>query len=1109
MFGNLFGDDEEGFGSVADANSRYVDSKGLPTPPRPRLRCNLAGITNQGATCYLNSLLQTLLLTPEFRESLFQIPREELGSLEDREKIGAKVRVIPLQLQRLFVRLLLSNRHSVSTRELTESFGWSNNEELQQHDVQELNRILFSAISDSLAGTSGTNLIEQLYHGSIVNQIKCMECETCSEREEDFLDLTLTVAGNIDLKTALCRYYQETELMDGKNQYKCETCNKLVNAKKGAKLRKLPPILSLSLLRFSYDFHKMERYKESGKFSFPLTIDMAPYSDQPSVCDEFELFSVVIHQGGAYGGHYHAYIRDVDNLGTWYNPDDAEIQLIPSEKSKKLDVQEFDSPLQLVEALLRENDNKAMELDKLGSAMVKRTGVSWNSRFKRQYGPMTKFLRKHDDVFEFNQSKNMIHLKTTNHISDTSVKEPVIPDNQSTDRIDAKSRTELPPPEQGRCWYDFDDARVSPIRTSDIEKQFHGRESAYMLFYRRKNLPRPSEARNNPSYCIGKDLLAEVEMENQELEKQRDDYNVVINKVTLQIHFSSQYNVNKGVLETRPDSLVPWLELMFDRRLTLVELLSAVMELGGELVPSNPVLNRIKESPAGLHVFESLTDDVDKTVGDVSIVDGDKILVWDGNQIGSSQLPVYTIVLDGENSSDFSIGFTKTSITDTNPALQTIPPSSCDTTHVVTIPQPSLSAIINSVIKLTYAPVKPVANMLIKEEEIILDNTITVQECLDAMLLHSGLPGDNWHLRKTNWCGEPTDVLDDLHMTLNQVQVQDGDHLLIEEGRLPVKGFLILSIWLYPLLSSFQTTANQNTGLLTWFTNGLQGLLLGTNQSEEDKENSQSNSGGQTSIHIGEIDIWKESTLEELKMQILTLPKVARLALPSIYNIRVRLLNNLRPSTILRDHSHTLKRHKIRSSEDIAIQVLPTEEILSTSEIVLEVKQHIAETKTYTTGVEVIWDISTGTGIDRLQHTIADALSLPVNQILLAKYQTAKCDWIIIKEKQPIQFKPSSGKNKKGKKKVQVPKVNLRQAPFYISDGDVIGVKDLEKSTGDNDDFNTEEDIIAQQELARLAEEKKTKRKDKKEENEKGFNMSTPKQRRPEVALTIKVDKFT
>lgn len=31
----------------------------------------------------------------------------------------------------------------------------------------------------------------------------------------------------------------------------------------------------------------------------------------------YELFSVIIHKGGCYGGHYHVYIRDVDELGNW------------------------------------------------------------------------------------------------------------------------------------------------------------------------------------------------------------------------------------------------------------------------------------------------------------------------------------------------------------------------------------------------------------------------------------------------------------------------------------------------------------------------------------------------------------------------------------------------------------------------------------------------------------------------------------------------------------------------------------------------------------------------------------------------------------------------
>ena len=34
----------------------------------------------------------------------------------------------------------------------------------------------------------------------------------------------------------------------------------------------------------------------------------------------YKLFSVIIHKGGCYGGHYHAFIRDIDQLGKWEPP---------------------------------------------------------------------------------------------------------------------------------------------------------------------------------------------------------------------------------------------------------------------------------------------------------------------------------------------------------------------------------------------------------------------------------------------------------------------------------------------------------------------------------------------------------------------------------------------------------------------------------------------------------------------------------------------------------------------------------------------------------------------------------------------------------------------
>lgn len=65
MFGALF-DDEGDAGSSA-----ATTTCGVERPPLARdLKTQLCGIANQGATCYLNSLLQTLFFTPEFRGAL-------------------------------------------------------------------------------------------------------------------------------------------------------------------------------------------------------------------------------------------------------------------------------------------------------------------------------------------------------------------------------------------------------------------------------------------------------------------------------------------------------------------------------------------------------------------------------------------------------------------------------------------------------------------------------------------------------------------------------------------------------------------------------------------------------------------------------------------------------------------------------------------------------------------------------------------------------------------------------------------------------------------------------------------------------------------------------
>lgn len=90
------------------------------------------GLQNQGATCYMNSILQSLFHIPAFRKIVYKMP------ISDQEDLKTS---IPLSLQRLFAKLQFSDE-SCSTKELTTSFGWNDRETFTQHDVQEFCTVL-------------------------------------------------------------------------------------------------------------------------------------------------------------------------------------------------------------------------------------------------------------------------------------------------------------------------------------------------------------------------------------------------------------------------------------------------------------------------------------------------------------------------------------------------------------------------------------------------------------------------------------------------------------------------------------------------------------------------------------------------------------------------------------------------------------------------------------------------------------------------------------------------------------------------------------------------------------------------------------------------------
>ncbi|XP_018115793.1 ubiquitin carboxyl-terminal hydrolase 47-like isoform X2 [Xenopus laevis] len=344
------------------------------------------GLVNQAMTCYLNSLLQTLFMTPEFRNALYK------WEFEESEKDAASS--IPYQLQRLFVLLQTSKKRAIETTDVTRSFGWDSSEAWQQHDVQELCRVMFDALEQKWKQTEQADLINQLYQGKLKDYVKCLECGYESWRTDTFLDIPLVIrpyGSNTafgSMEEALHAFIQP-ETLDGPNQYFCERCKRKCDARKGLKFLHFPYLLTLQLKRFDFDYTSMHRIKLNDRMTFPDELDMSPFievedespqtdsctdsgaenegschSDQMSndfstddavdegICLEtnsnteklnksvaeknslYELFSVMVHSGSAAGGHYYACIKSFAD-GQWYSFNDQHVSRITEEDIKK------------------------------------------------------------------------------------------------------------------------------------------------------------------------------------------------------------------------------------------------------------------------------------------------------------------------------------------------------------------------------------------------------------------------------------------------------------------------------------------------------------------------------------------------------------------------------------------------------------------------------------------------------------------------------------------------------------------------------------------------------------------------------------------------------
>ncbi|KAF5675004.1 ubiquitin thiolesterase [Fusarium heterosporum] len=171
---------------------------------------------------------------------------------------------------------------------------------------------LGSAMVNHAAGTSSpsTGWVHDIFEGVLTSETKCLTCETASQRDETFLDLSIDLEEHSSVTSCLRKFSAE-EMLCERNKFHCDRCGGLQEAEKRMKVKRLPKILTLHLKRFKYTEDYSRLQKLFHRVVYPYHLRMFNTTDNAEDPDRlYELYAVVVHIGGnAYHGHYVSIIK--------------------------------------------------------------------------------------------------------------------------------------------------------------------------------------------------------------------------------------------------------------------------------------------------------------------------------------------------------------------------------------------------------------------------------------------------------------------------------------------------------------------------------------------------------------------------------------------------------------------------------------------------------------------------------------------------------------------------------------------------------------------------------------------------------------------------------
>ncbi|KAH3667445.1 hypothetical protein OGAPHI_003094 [Ogataea philodendri] len=320
--------------------------------PSFRAYTGLKGFVNMGSTCFMSTVLQTIIHNPFIRDYFLA------GSHSDCDKQVSEC--LSCSVAEVFqdfytspspsgygpVSLLTAawkvKRSLAGYTEQDAHEFWQflihqlhKNDTTRSKAYKEQTPIPGSYLAQSQGGCNC--IIHRTFSGELQSSIKCKECNTITNTVDPMLDLSLEIQEKhpdgsrspiSHLELCLDKFTKPEKL---DTMYSCSTCKKQTKVTKQLMVKKLPPTLGIQLKRFE---HLATSTKVDTYVQIPLLLDMNKYvlPDKKSHPGKnlYQLYAVVCHIGSASTGHYICMVKARN--GIWFKFNDATVTRVSQQE---------------------------------------------------------------------------------------------------------------------------------------------------------------------------------------------------------------------------------------------------------------------------------------------------------------------------------------------------------------------------------------------------------------------------------------------------------------------------------------------------------------------------------------------------------------------------------------------------------------------------------------------------------------------------------------------------------------------------------------------------------------------------------------------------------